>query len=204
MNNGTASKLQSGQLAELASAIIRQLPHIEGLSGDTAQGWIENGAALRKALEKALASPYAGKRRDSFPLRVNYDLSVESLVIHGKYDWGSDEISMNNFPTTKHGEVAEVLELVHFNAVLTSDEVSKELDKMGLRPAELYELLTLGKEYPNVQRQFPVLALGSVWHDRGSSRFVPYLTKKGIKRLLNLSYLDVQWGKRCRFAAIRK
>jgi len=53
MENGTASKLEIGQLAELASAIIRQLTHIEGL-GEVAQGWIENGAALKKALGEAL------------------------------------------------------------------------------------------------------------------------------------------------------
>ncbi len=53
MKNGTASKLETGQLAELASAIIRQLPHVEGL-GEVAQGWIENGAALKKVLWEAL------------------------------------------------------------------------------------------------------------------------------------------------------
>ena len=53
MKNGTASKMDIGQLAELAAAIIRQLPHIEGL-GEVAHGWVGNGAALKKALAEAL------------------------------------------------------------------------------------------------------------------------------------------------------
>lgn len=58
MKNGTASKLETGQLAELASAIIRQLPHIEGLD-EVAQGWIENGSGLKKVLWEALVSSMA-------------------------------------------------------------------------------------------------------------------------------------------------
>lgn len=56
----------------------------------------------------------------SFPLKVNYDLSVESLAAHGKYDWKNDSITAKNFPTTRKGEANLVLELVHFNKVLTS------------------------------------------------------------------------------------
>lgn len=82
-NRGTASELEIGQLAELAAAIIRQLPHVEGL-GEVAQGWIENGASLKKALREALVSAVSAATIGSiFRVLVNYDLR---LFWFG-YDW---------------------------------------------------------------------------------------------------------------------
>ena len=146
----------------------------------------------------------SGSTNPTFPLRVNYDLSVESLVINGKYDWKNDAITGKNFPTTRKGEVDLVLELVHFNKVLTSEEVLKELDKMGYRPAELHELLTFGEKYPDIQRQFPVFALGSLLRLWDDDRHVPCLLRFGGGRDLYLRYFSVRWGEDCRFAAVRK
>ena len=139
----------------------------------------------------------------SFSVTVNYDLSVESMVAHGKYDWKDDNITTKNFPTTRKGEANLVLELVHFNKALTSEEVLKELDKRGLRPAELHELLAFGEKYPDIQRQLPVIALGSVWQYWDGDRYVPYL-RDGGERDLDLYWIDYGWGEDCRFAAVRK
>ena len=146
----------------------------------------------------------SGSVNPTFPLKVNYDLSVESLVTHGKYDWKNDSITTKNFPTTRKGEADLVLELIHFNKVLTSEEALRELDKTGYRPAELHELLAFGEKYPDIQRQFPVIALGSVWRDWGGARFVPFLGRYGDVRSLFLRYFGHEWGEFCRFAAVRK
>lgn len=149
------------------------------------------------------ANAFADVSVSSFSVRVNCDLSVESLVAHGKYDWKNDDIASKNFPTTRKGEADLVLELVRFNKVLTSEEVLKELDKLGYRPAELHELLAFGEKYSDIQRQFPVIALGSVWQYWGG-RYVPCLYGVGDERRLGLSYFSGRWGEHCRFAAVRK
>jgi len=199
--HGTVSKLESGQLAELASAIVRQLPHVEGL-GEVAQGWIENGAALRKALRKALVPKALEFKEGIFPTKVNYDLSVESLVANGKYDWKNNDITSKSFPTTRQGVVALNLELVHLNQVIISEEVLKELGKRGLRPAELHELLSFGIQYPNEQGKYPIVALGSVWRGWGGLGFVSCLGGDGDGRFLGLDYFGLGWFEVCRFLAV--
>jgi hypothetical protein len=56
--------------------------------------------------------------------------------------------------------------------------------------------------YPEEQRKFPVVALGSVAEVRGE-RNVPDLYRRGAERDLNLSWLDGDWIGSCRFLAVR-
>lgn len=142
---------------------------------------------------------------DVFPVTVNYDLSVESLVAHGKYDLKNDSINSKNFQTERKGTQTITLEPVHLNQTLTSEEVLKELEKRGLRPAELHELLSFGIQYPNEQRNYPIMALASVWRDwwRGSQH-VAFLNGSGDKRGLYLGWLGGRWYEGCRFLAVRE
>ena len=199
----TASELTKGQLAEVAAAIIRELPHIS-LDSVTAQGWIGNGRKLRAALQKALSPQASEQKEGTFPTKVNYDLSVESLVAQGKYDWKNSDIKSKNFQTTRKGETTLNLELVHLNQVLTSEEVIKELDKRGLRPAELHELLSFGIQYQEEQRKYPIVAMGSVWQHWSGYRDVAYLFGDGGERGLGLGYFGGRWSEDFRFLAVRE
>lgn len=140
----------------------------------------------------------------TFSLKVNYDLSVGSLVAHGKYDWKSNNITSKNFPTTRKGEVDLTIELVHFNKVLTTEEVIAELNKKGLRPAKLHELLSFGEKYPEEQGKYPVIALGSVWQYRRARWLVPYLHGDVYVRILGLVYFGHKWDAHSRFLAVRE
>ncbi|OGY67023.1 MAG: hypothetical protein A3B16_02790 [Candidatus Zambryskibacteria bacterium RIFCSPLOWO2_01_FULL_45_43] len=150
----------------------------------------------RNPFEKKVAS------ENGFPVRVNYDLSVESLVAQGKYDWKNDSINSKNFQTSRKGEATLNLELVHFNQVLTSEEVIAELKKRGLRPAELHELLSFGVQYPEEQRRHPIVALASVCQSWSGCRFVPYLWVVDNERRLYFDYFDDRWYENYRFLAV--
>lgn len=147
-------------------------------------------------------------KKGTFPTKVNYDLSVELLAENGKYDWNNYDVSSKNFPTTRKGEADLVLELVHFNQVLTSKEVLKELDKRGLRPAETHELLSFGIKYPKEQRKYPIVALGSVWHGGwNDSLLSPCLWRDSgdrEQRELSLGWSDIGWDEYYRFLAVSK
>ena len=132
----------------------------------------------------------AAKNHDAFRVRVNHDLSVKEAVSAGKYDWENDDINDKNFPSKRSGLAQIDIRLVHFNKDMSSEDVLKELDKMGLRPAELPELLALGAEYPDEQRKYPIVALGSVWRGWGGSRVVPCLVRGGGERYTGLSWFD--------------
>ena len=78
------------------------------------------------------------------------------------------------------------------------------MDEAGYRPATLAELLALGESQPELQRQFPIIALGSVWRGAFGRRRVACLYVPGYGRRLNLYYLDNDWRAHCRFLAVRK
>lgn len=143
-------------------------------------------------------------KNNTFRIQVDYDLSVEKAVKAGKYNWEDDDINDKNFPS-KHSGSAEIdIQLIHFNKGMSSEDVLKELDKMGLRPAELPELLALGAKYPYEQRKYPIIALGSVWRDLDGDCDVSYLGGGGSERELYLIYFGHALSACCRFAAVGK
>ena len=72
---------------------------------------------------------------------------------------------------------------------------------MGYRPAELHELLVFGEKYQEIQREFPILALGSVFRNRC---VVLGLNGDKTRRYLNLFVEEHDCAENCRFAAVRK
>lgn len=157
-----------------------------------------------KELRRKLAELIVGATRKVFRLVVNYDESVETLVKRGKYDWTNDSITSKNFPTKRTGTSEVVVELVYLNRAVSTDEALAELDRMGFRPAELKELLVLGAEQPELQREFPIVALGSVWQYPDGDRRCAYLGRYADGRDLDLYWLGRDWYGHCRFAAVRK
>jgi len=75
---------------------------------------------------------------------------------------------------------------------------------MGLCPATLQELCAFGEKYPDIKREFPVVALGSVYVDLGGRRVVPCLGFWLAGRELYLSGWGGEWFPVCRFLAARK
>jgi len=157
-------------------------------------------------LKKYLQNVIEGKfdcAVSAFVVTVNYDLSVEAAVKAGKYDWSDDDITSRNSRSNHKGTADVEITLVHFNRFTKSDEVIRELDKQNLRPAELLELLAFGAKYPELQRDFPIVGLNSVWQDPDGGRRCAYLYGGGSGRNLCLDWFDVKWGIFCRFAAVR-
>jgi len=146
----------------------------------------------------------ASKRRDTFPVAVNYDLSVEEAIQAGDYQAVHSEITSKNFPSTRKGQAELEIMLVRFDNRMTSEGVVRELDEEGLRAAALPEFLAFGAKYPDVQRKFSVVGLGSVWQDRKGYRNVPCLYTASEGRYLDLHWWDDGWYSYSRFAAIRK
>jgi len=146
----------------------------------------------------------ARKPRDTFPVTVNYDLSVEEAINAGSFQAVHADINAKNFPSTRKGEAALDIVLVRFEHRMKSEEVLQDLDKEGLRAAELPELLAFGAKYPDVQRKFSVVGLGSVWQDRKGYRNVPCLYEASEGRYLDLHWWDDGWYSYSRFAAIGK
>ena len=138
-----------------------------------------------------------------FKIVVDYGQTFEEMVAAGQYDWSNPDITAARFPLRGTGKRPLNAQLIHFNRAISSDDAEKELDKMGLRPGTSDELLAFGATFPDVQRQFPIVELGSV-AEIGSYRHVLCLDRDGAERYLRLDDRDYGWDEACRFLAFPK
>ncbi|MEX1112291.1 MAG: hypothetical protein WEC84_02405 [Candidatus Andersenbacteria bacterium] len=126
-------------------------------------------------------------------------------IADGKYDWINDDITEKRFPLSLPGGPRQ-LAVVHFGRLVnSSQEVEQWAANNGYEVALIDDLLAVGShpEYKELQRQFPVIALGSS-AVIGGRRFVPYLYGNDSERDLYLYWYDYDWFVSCRFLLFRK
>jgi hypothetical protein len=143
----------------------------------------------------------------TYPVTVNYDRSVEDGIAAGHYDWQNEEITSRKFPSSRTGTADLEIILVKFDDTMDSKAALRELDENGLRAAELSELLAFGEKYPDVQREFQVVALGSQMYNWSNFRItclstLPILDRD--ERSLHVYPFDSEWIASTLFAAVRK
>ena len=129
---------------------------------------------------------------------VDYSLTLAEMISTGQYGWHNDDITDRRFPHQQKVTLTSVL--VHLNRSASTDEVLAELARRGLRPATCAELLAFGATYPEVQRKFPVAALGQSALVAGSPD-VPLLYEDDRERRLDLYWAGIDWGGDYRFLA---
>jgi len=140
-----------------------------------------------------------------YQITVNYGQNLGQMIEAGRYDYVSYDITVTNFPVQEKGTAEVSIKLVHFDRSMRTEEAIVELNEMGLRPATLPELLAFGAKYPQVQCQFPVVALDSIWQDRSGDRNAPYLWGSYAgERRLDLTSIRGRWDWNYRFAAVPK
>ena len=140
----------------------------------------------------------------TYPVTVDYSRSMEQMVAAGEYNTKNDNITQEHFPLQGSDQIEVELHLVHLNRDASTDSVLAELDRRGLRPAILAELLAFGAKHPNFQKEFPIIALGSVWQNWGGYRSVACLGSWGGARSRSLGWVAGGWSGCCRFLAVRK
>jgi hypothetical protein len=137
---------------------------------------------------------------------VNYDQNIKEMIKAGNYDWENYDINDKNFPVVGVGQEEHKLVLVHLDKAVTTKEALEEIGRRGLLPAKLEHLLAFGAKYPEKQREFPIVELGSGWVNPDGSRHVAFLFEVVGRRGLRLRWGDPgdQWGGHSRFLAVSK
>lgn len=129
----------------------------------------------------------------SYSVTVNYNLAVKKLIKAGKFYCVKRGTTSHRFSSNEKGVVEVLVSLVNFNCCnIEYKDALKELDRHGLRPATLKELLTLIVAQPDLHND-PIVALGSTWRDFYGDTYVPYLYSYGSGRDLDLVTLGNVW-----------
>jgi hypothetical protein len=128
-----------------------------------------------------------------FDLKFEY-LGLDKMIEAGKFSYpasGDDIYNSKNFTGIKekyllNQEVSVKAKIFSFPKDITRVQLEDELNKRGYRSANLIELLALAKVSPELQKQFPVVACGSVYYWEGYQN-VPCLYFNGYERCIQLS-----------------
>jgi hypothetical protein len=137
-----------------------------------------------------------------FRVIVDYGKSLKEIIVARKYDYVDPNITEKNFPTKGSGKSEVEVELVHYNKRMTSEEALADFKTRDLKPGPIEVLCAVGRERPEFQREFLIVALGSAWQDLDGGRYVPCLWDGLGVRCLRLRRFERDWDENCRFLAI--
>jgi len=156
-----------------------------------------------------------------FCVAVNYNRSIEEEVRAGHYDWISGasyydransvqkEMRARDYQLsgasyysppckgTNREICIQCMHLIRFNVKKHASDIHEELDKIGLRQANTRELLALGENYPDIQRQLSIVSL------YGMSYSV-CLYGDSSRRGLIFGSVEYEWDNRNWIAVIKK
>jgi hypothetical protein len=151
------------------------------------------------------------KRPDIYSVAVDYSHSIEEMILACNFDCIiHQDVNSRNFLVAGNGLINVQHHLVPMY-MATSPEALEILDELGLKPENLTGSLSFAAKHPDVQRECPIIVLGSEWIDRDGNRRVAYLHETDKKlRNLRLSYFggrQIPWEGNngwCKFIAVPK
>jgi len=141
-------------------------------------------------------------------VEVNYGVRPSFDDLNGKwFDWANNryrdvepqfrseraDAPTTGIETTRYG-------YVWLNRLVKDEEALEEIKGRGVKPATDLETMTYGKKFPEEQRKFPVVGLGSFFKS-GGCRYSAVLHWSDRERGLDLDWGSVAypWGGGCRF-----
>ncbi len=193
MTRNSVTDDQYGQLWRKLEEVARRVR--EGTIG-----FSETMAVLQGAIEGMVQRKMDGIAR----LFVDYTRPLADLIKASGFDYVSSDITEKHFPINKRQNGDVEMKVFHFNRVMESDEVIREMEGQGYRPAELPEGLAYAKANPDEQRKYPVAIIGSVWRNFSGDRYVPFLLGWYGYRRLDFFWYGDRWFGDCGFLAVRK
>jgi len=139
-----------------------------------------------------------------YPVTIDYNLSIWQMIDAGRYDRMDNNVAIPELTTTGMTLVDVDLELHQFDRVISLDRVPKRLIHFGFQPAGVVELLAFGTKYPDIQREFQIIAVEDFITTLDGHRFVPYLDGSARERSLRFCPIRRFCTKDCRFLVVRQ
>ena len=189
----------AGLAASIFIALVKKVLELGGTDEDIHRLATPDGETILGKVAEIIV----GKVHQAFKVVVDYTKTLKEMVLVGKYDWVNENITQDHFPIQGSGKQEVQVALFHFGKIMASDQIIAEMEKQGYRSTRIEELLALGASQLELQRQFPIVALGSVWRGPYGDRGVPVLDRGDARRRLGLHWLEHEWHESYRFAAVR-
>ncbi|MCX6786943.1 MAG: hypothetical protein NTY93_00210 [Candidatus Kaiserbacteria bacterium] len=196
---------------KLAAVLVEHQEYFSVMTDEDCQWAIQNPkdavALFANAVKNRSIPKLETDMPEIFRLTVDYGQSLEQMVAAGHYDLKNDDITAKRFTIKGEGIIQFEAHYFHFNRTISSDDAVKEIEKSDTAnpwsAAKIEHVLSHGATFPEEQRKFPIIGLGSVAEVDGD-RNVPCLDRDGSYRRLDLNWWSDDWDPNYRFLAVRK
>lgn len=169
---------------------------MDKLQGNESALWF---AAFKRFLRKE--NPWDGAtKKGRTTITVKPNLTLTERIALGKYGWVNSDITEKMFPNDATTVGKWEFKLVHLNRVVSSEDAKFAVEVDGWTVAKAEHLLAFGDAFPEEQRKYPIIALGSVCNGDRVLELWLDTSKRGL--FLYCWYVD--WGSFSRFLVVRK
>ena len=215
----------AGKFWQIFKALTDEVLSLGG--DDEAISLIETDGNLRREIANlviAAAKAVKGKVKvvseyfeSAWDAVVDCGQDLAQMISAGEYDSVNSDITAEHFPLVKgSAKLAVKVDLLHFNCYFNnSDEIIAKLKAVNewlaeqgagyrYRFARIEELLALGAARRDLQRKYPIGALGSIWREADGHRRFASLLRDDRGRDLFLDYLECDFLDVWRFAVVRE
>lgn len=141
-------------------------------------------------------------------LPVDYGMSLDQMIVAGRYDWVTPSLNNINFPVQGDGVCRFEFDLVNPKRTISSSDVLTLLGEDSdptnpWMPAQIEHLLVFGAWFPELQLKNIILALGSVARIDGRLQVVCLSRCNSERRIYTLDSAG-SWFSDNRFLRIRR
>lgn len=146
----------------------------------------------------------SSSRYETYTVTIGGYKSLEEAINAGNYGYYSPDIISEHFSLSEGDEKNVEVALIHRDKLEQSQLLIDEFVTSGeYRNITTEETLALGAQYPELQRKFPIIALGTVAQIDGAWRVLVLHECSGERRLI-LDWSADTWIQDCHFAFVRK
>ena len=131
------------------------------------------GRVTRENLQAYLCNPVGV----DYSISVDYGKSIKEMLLAGSYYFDDERTFDDDFSTyTRYENCPKtvIMELVHLEGI-TSEAVLNHLKSNKMRPAMIKEFLAFMAMFPEIQKKYAVVCLGSSCSIPNGCRCVPYI-----------------------------
>lgn len=150
--------------------------------------FLRNGA--RMSVTDITAAPFPTVFTAPTILVIDYSLTLEDMIVAGRYDWVNNDITATRFPVKGEGTAEYEAKLFDFDRSISSEAAVRKIraaDRANpWEPARIEHLLAFGAKHPDEECRYPIVALGSVCVIR-SDCYIPCVEGVDAGRFLLLS-----------------
>lgn len=131
------------------------------------------------------AGIFAMDKRKTLVVSVDYSLPIEGYLSIGKYDY-VPTYALERIPVRRRSGTVQCAVTIFPNKVsATTEAVQRELRALRHRATDSHEILAVGADEPDLQRNGKLIALNAVWHDgrNGGPRALGLTSHNGLRKV---------------------